>query len=236
MKASQNVRTSRGKNRLIFKNTCLNRLKSTAVKRALTSSILPRVNTCCTYSSRSAGLARSKEALSLRNQNNFLSGKIFIGYVLRQAITHPSASHRSPIGRVFRVHFRSLWLHLFLFFQHLPFFHSLFITKFPRLIDVELHDLLILYRNALENNPHESLDGKIGLLIFRARLQAKQEILCFLDDIKRVLFFKDFQLKSFNILLQFTFLAAQQPCFFLVNIEIDFIFFVNLIKPSLLLK
>src|SRR3990167_3721422 len=82
MKSSQNVRTSRGKNRLIFKNTCRNRLKSTAVKRALTSSILPRVNTCCTYSSRSAVLARSKEALSLRNQNNFLSGKIFIGYAL----------------------------------------------------------------------------------------------------------------------------------------------------------
>ena len=61
-------------------NTCLKRSKSTVFKRTLTSSCLPLDNTCCTYSSKSALLDKSREILGFRNQNNFLFGEMFTGY------------------------------------------------------------------------------------------------------------------------------------------------------------
>src|SRR3989338_5583323 len=87
MKSSQKRPTSHGKNRLILENICLNRLKSTVAKRVFTSSILPLDRTCWTYNSKSALLDKSKEMLSLRNQNNLLSGTIFIWNPLKCSIS-----------------------------------------------------------------------------------------------------------------------------------------------------
>lgn len=82
MKSSQNTLTSSGRKLPTFSNTVCNWSMLSRCRSTLMSPVLPRVRVYWTYISNTEGSERSRLTPSFKNQNNLLSGMIFIYHQL----------------------------------------------------------------------------------------------------------------------------------------------------------